>query len=83
MVFRRAGYAFPRARGRAGFELGANNVWVDRPIAPGDGNLRKEGRWELNATGDLCFHRPGQPGIVRSLRLIAVEPDRLMVEEKT
>ena len=80
-VFRKAGFAFPRARGRAGFDLEPNHVWVDRPIAPGDGNLRISGQWELNASGELCLRKSGPQGVTRSFRLVEVQPDRMVVEE--
>ena len=82
MVFRRKGFDFPRARGRAGFELRPGDVWMDHPIAPGDGNLQTEGKWKLTAPDELCLQPPAPKGVARVLRLVAVEPDRLVVAER-
>ncbi len=81
MIFRRQGFAFPRARGRAAFELQPGHVMMDRPIAPSDGNLGKEGRWTLNAGTDLCLSSSAKAA-ARVLQIITAEPDRLVLVEK-
>lgn len=56
-AYRPATYTFPPARGRDGFEIKENGVFVAYPIAPTDGNLTIEEKWavhvdELIITGE-------------------------------
>lgn len=81
MIFRREGFAFPRARGRASFELQAGHIWMDRPISSSDGNLRQEGRWTLSEGTDLNLSSSGKDA-ARVMRIITAEPDRLVLQEK-
>jgi hypothetical protein len=45
-VYRPKGYAFPRARGREGFELQPDGVYVRYDIGRGDGSVGVRGTWK-------------------------------------
>jgi hypothetical protein len=45
-VYRPKGYAFPRARGREGFELKENGEFVRYDIGRGDGSAAVKGTWK-------------------------------------
>jgi len=45
-VYRPKGYAFPRARGREGFELKPDGGYVRYDIARGDGSAGVKGTWK-------------------------------------
>ncbi len=46
-VYRPAEFAFPPARGRAGFELRSDGTLVDAPIGRGDAPRADAGQWAL------------------------------------
>jgi hypothetical protein len=74
-VFRRASHPFPPSRGRSGFELLPDGGLVERGPGPTDAPVEARGTWELRG-GDLVLR--GEAGL-RSLRILAAEPDRLVV----
>jgi hypothetical protein len=45
-VYRPKGYAFPRARGREGFELQPDGVYIRYDIGRGDGSASLKGTWK-------------------------------------
>jgi hypothetical protein len=45
-VYRPKGYAFPRARGREGFDLKDDGEYVRYDIGRGDGNVGVKGTWK-------------------------------------
>lgn len=45
-VYRPKGYAFPRARGREGFELKPDGVYIRYDIGRGDGSVAVKGTWK-------------------------------------
>lgn len=45
-AYRPEGYAFPPARGRAGFRLERDGRYVEYAIARGDGNTEVDGTWK-------------------------------------
>jgi hypothetical protein len=47
MVFRADGYSFPRARGRASFELHADGTYVESSPGPVDVPQESTGAWSL------------------------------------
>ncbi|MEJ7589264.1 MAG: hypothetical protein WKI04_17040 [Ferruginibacter sp.] len=47
-TYRPYGFAFPPARGRDGFEIRRNGMFISHSIAPGDGNLNIEEKWTLD-----------------------------------
>jgi hypothetical protein len=83
IVFRPAEFKFPRARGRDAFQLLDKNVLIDQPIAPGDGNLNRPGRWELTSTGELRFFAsPNSATPAKVLQIVSAGPDRLVLRAK-
>jgi hypothetical protein len=46
-TYRPAAYNFPLARGREGFEVKANGIFVLHRIGPADGIEKAEGSWSL------------------------------------
>ena|SRR5258705_4198872 len=80
MVFRPAGYNFPRSRGRAGFELKENDQLVEIGIAPTDAQQKTEGTWRLEGK-KLAFYRGSESEPVRVMQVTSVEKDRLVVKK--
>ena len=49
--------------------------------APGDGNLAVPGTWEMQGADAPCLRGAEGRAAPRMLRLLSVEPDRLVVQE--
>ena len=64
-----------------GLPPATDGVWVDRPIAPGDGNLAVPGTWEMQGADALCLRGAEGRAAPRMLRLLSVEQDQLVVQE--
>ena len=62
-----------------GMPPATDGVWVDRPIAPGDGNLAVPGTWEMQ--GQMRSACAVRRAASRMLRLLSVEQDQLVVQE--
>ncbi len=79
MVFRTAGFNFPRSRGRSGFELRPDQSMVE--IQPGatDAVQESSGKWELEGGKCLAFFRPGATKPARRLKILSADADRLVV----
>ena len=77
-VYRPASFAFPRSRGRAGFELRPNHELVEIGIAPTDGPQLKQGVWELNENSDLILHSGTLP---RTLHIHSATPECLVIQK--
>lgn len=60
-VYRPEGYEFPPSRGRAGFEIRKDGEFIDRPIAPADGNETILGRWEATGPRRIRVTFPKHP----------------------
>jgi len=69
-VYRPAGYRFPPARGRRGFELLPDGSYVAHGPGPTDKPTSRPGRWEPVGDGRL---RLGD----EELEIVSLEPDRL------
>jgi hypothetical protein len=69
-VYRPAGYRFPPARGRRGFELRPDGSYIAYGPGPADKPTSTPGRWE--PAGDDRVRIGGQ-----ELEIVSVEPDRL------
>ena len=81
MVFRPASYDFPPARGRTGFELRPDGTLVEIGIGPTDRRQETEGTWQLEGDDQIALHRGGQSGAERTLRVVSVDKDRLIVRK--
>lgn len=78
IVYRPATFSFPPARGRSGFEIKEKGVFVDRPIAAGDGNNMVERRWILK-DGELIV-TSSEKQIYR-FKIISLSKDKLVVKK--
>ncbi|WP_425613596.1 hypothetical protein NA78x_003431 [Anatilimnocola sp. NA78] len=52
-AYRPKGFKFPPSRGRSGFEIAKDGVFIDHPIAPADGNETVSGKWESAEEGKV------------------------------
>jgi hypothetical protein len=82
MVFRPDTFAFPRSRGRAGFELKDTNELIEIDIAPSDGSKASGGRWAVNAAGELAFYRGDASKPSRVMKIVSASPERLVVSRE-
>jgi hypothetical protein len=69
-VYRPAGYPFPPARGRRGFELKPDGEAVLYGPGPSDRPAATTGRWEPSGSGRVRLAGS-------ELEIVSVEPDRL------
>jgi hypothetical protein len=76
----RAGYKFPPARGRVGFELRENGEFVYHDIARGDGVQKVLGRWEAKSDGEIVASFADNER--RPLTLVIVSIDRQVLKIK-
>ena len=81
MVFRPADYAFPRARGRTGFELKNSGTLVEIGIAPTDAQQQTEGTWSLKDDNKLAFYSGSGSEPSRVLQVISADKDRLVFKK--
>jgi hypothetical protein len=80
MVFRPASFKFPPSRGRAGFDMKANNTFVEIGIAPADGPQESKGTWKLqNNQLEFFVSSPSKP--TRTLQIVSVDKNRLVVRK--
>lgn len=61
LAYRPKGHKFPPARGRAGFEIEKDGKFIDRPIAPADGNESVVGKWAPAGAGKIKVTFPLDP----------------------
>lgn len=81
MVFRPAGYSFPRSRGRRSFELRAGGELIEGGPGPADRREKSEGAWQLTEDGTLAFFRKAESAPHRVLTIASVARDRLVVRK--
>ena len=81
MVFRPAGYSFPRSRGRTSFDLKPDGTLIQGSIGPTDRRQETQSQWQLE-DHDLIFYqdRPAEPS--RVLQVASVDANRLVVKKK-
>ncbi len=82
MVFRPAGHAFPRARGRRSFELRPDGALLEGGPGPADRPEQSAGTWRLTPDGALAFYRGSESTPHRVLRIASVTRDRLVVTKE-
>ena len=80
MVFRPASFKFPPSRGRAGFDLKANQSYIDIGIAPTDGPQESTGTWKLH-DDQLELFKPSSPTPARTLQIVSADKNRLVVRK--
>jgi hypothetical protein len=79
-VYRPASYAFPRSRGRQGFELRPDRSLIEIGIAPTDGPNESPGTWVLEGRR-LQFFDPSSRTPARELEIVSADEDRLVVKK--
>jgi hypothetical protein len=77
-TYRPAEYAFPKARGRRGFEIKPDGEFIHYGIARGDGNIAIPGSWELTAPKQLLIKL--QDGSSYTLDVLAVDGSVLKIK---
>lgn len=82
MVFRPATYAFPRARGRTGFDLKSDGLMVDYGVGAGDASTENNGRWEIHSDGMLCLFHGRETTPDRKMKVRSVHQDKLVLERQ-
>ena len=78
-VFRRAGFPFPRSRGRVGFELKDDGTFVEQGIGATDRPTRKTGHWVYDRDKCRVVLKYGQGEPDHELRVVSVEADKLVL----
>jgi len=81
MVFRPASFAFPRSRGRSGFELRPDKSMVEIQPGAADQGAEAHGTWEYHGDKKVVMFKPATRGAAstRSLKIISADADRLVV----
>lgn len=75
MVFRPATRSFPRARGRAAFELRSDGTYLETSPGPDDRPEQSSGSWSVNDDRLVLTSDGDRPG--EAWDIVAVEGDRL------
>ncbi len=75
VAYRPAGFKFPPARGREGFEIRKNGVFIWYPIAATDGNDRIEEKWSLKKNKLIIQGKEG----ARNYTIISITKDKLVL----
>ena len=83
MVFRTAGYNFPRSRGRSGFELRPDQSMLEIQPGAADAGQESTGKWELQGNQNLAFFKPGSGKPARTLKILSADEDRLVVAKES
>jgi hypothetical protein len=79
-VFRRKEFAFPRSRGRVGWELRPDHTGTYLAIAARDGTAAKDCTWQAPGDGnEIVLKLPD--GTEQKLSVVAVESDRLEIRK--
>jgi len=78
-VYRRAGYALPPSRGRAGLQFDSDGSFRQFGIGPTDISKVGQGAWRLDPTGGgrIKVEVEGTP---QSLQIQTLQPDKLVVK---
>lgn len=79
LVYRRADFDFPRARGRDGIEFRSDGSYIDWAVGPGDAAQAREGTWQLDddADDDGGVVITTASGERRAVEVVELAPDRL------
>jgi hypothetical protein len=81
MIFRPKTFAFPRSRGRTGFELKDGGELIETGIAPVDGKQISVGQWKMSDGGDIVFMQAGSSEPRRILKVVSASPERLVIKK--
>ena len=75
-VYRPVTYSFAPARGRNGFEIRENGIFISHQIAPGDGNMTTEEKWVLQDHELIVSGKADR----QRYKLVSVTKDKLVLE---
>jgi hypothetical protein len=81
MVFRPADYDLPPARGRAAFELRPDGTFREVGLGAADVPDEASGTWALEDDDRIVLGEGAPGGVPRTMRVVAAETDRLVVEK--
>ena len=79
-VYRPAGFAFPPARGRTGFEFLTDKSCKLLGIAPADGSEVTDGTWEIEGE-DILYIRINRKDTSQVLTVASIDHDRLAIRK--
>lgn len=77
-IFRPTGYDFPPSRGREGFEVRKDGVFIRHAIGRADYPEKVEGRWKMKGKDRVIVDLPSTS--VFELTIISIEKNRLVVQ---
>lgn len=80
-AYRQSSYDFPPSRGRRGFSLLENNIFINYEIAPADGIIERKGTWKINEDGSCAVSFPDAPE--RNFTIEVVSYRKSMLKIKT
>jgi hypothetical protein len=80
-VYRPKGYAFPRARGREGFELKENGEYIRYDIARGDGSVGVRGTWKQVGPRVIEVRTGDDPAASERLQILTYDDKVLTVRK--
>ena len=69
------------SRMQEGFELKADGTYCDISSGANDATVQSEGTWRLGDDNILMLFPQNASGVVRKIRIIAADKDKLVVEE--
>lgn len=77
-VYRPAGYDFPPSRGREGFEIRKDGIYIRHAIGRADYPEKFEGAWKMKGRDKLIVDLPETP--LLEIKILSVEKDRLIIQ---
>ena len=80
-VYRPASFAFPRSRGRSAMALKPDGGLVETGIGPTDRHQESQGTWKLENDDALSIYEKGQAKPKRTMKIISMDQDRLVVRK--
>ena len=80
-VYRPASFEFPRSRGRSAMALKPGGELVETGIGPTDRPQEGRGTWKLEEDDTLSIYEEGKKKPVRTMKIVSVDKDRLVVKK--
>ena len=81
-VYRPQSFKFPPSRGRSGFDLEPDGTLLEHGPDATDRTASRPGTWELRADHHLALTPAGAAAPSRLLKVVAVSPDRLVLQKQ-
>jgi hypothetical protein len=79
-VYRPEGYKFPPSRGRTGFEIKKEGVFIGIEIAPADGSVKVPGQWKLEGKDKIVVTFADPKVKPRTLQIVSCDDKMLKVK---